>query len=108
MRPASHDVRRFFCIEKGWQNILISANSKDGTMFPRLSHILTRRMEVSDRGILLSLRWLFFLVLLFLSLYSANNLMSTVHYFERVGLLAGYALSNLALTWATRKGFSLE
>ena len=66
-------------------------------------------METSDRAILLCLRWLFFLVLLFLFLYSMDEVTTpTSQMWLRTGLLASYALSNIALmTWATRRGFSL-
>ena len=79
-------------------------------MFPGFSSFLTRRMETSDRAILLCLRWLFFLVLLFLFLYSVDDkatILSQPQMLLRLGLLASYGLSNIALTWATRRGFSL-
>src|SRR5579864_3230323 len=77
-------------------------------MIPLFAQFLTRRMEVSDRGILLSLRWLFFLVLSFLFFYSTNDPTPTTSYLARASLLVGYAFSNLAFTWATRKGLSVQ
>lgn len=77
-------------------------------MTSRFSHLLGRRLETSDRGVLLWIRWLFFLVLLFLFLYSLNDSTPNSQMLLRIGLLTAYALSNIAVTWATRKGFSLE
>src|SRR5476651_825060 len=53
-----------------------------------IKQLVTRRLETSDRAILLWLRWLFFLVLWFLFLYSlADNTPSSQMYL-RVSLLA--------------------
>lgn len=83
-------------------------------MVPSIFNVLTRRMETSDRAILLSLRWLFFVALVFMFLYSTQEDLNWQtdlnwqHLILRVGLLAAYAASNIALTWATRKGFSIQ
>ncbi len=77
-------------------------------MLPNMTFFLTRRIETSDRAIVLCLRWLFFLVLLFLFLYSSDAKASGTPVLLRIGLLATYALSNLALAWVTRHGFNLK
>jgi signal transduction histidine kinase len=73
-----------------------------------LPAFFSKRLETSDRAILLYLRWLFFMVLCFLFLYSSDEAASTSAFWTRIGLLGCYALSNIVLTWATRRGFSLE
>src|SRR4051812_19787188 len=74
----------------------------------RLAPLRMQRFDTSDRAVLLGLRWLFFVVLSFLFLYSAGDTMTHAQLATRVGLLMGYALSNVLLTWATRRGFSLH
>jgi signal transduction histidine kinase len=73
----------------------------------RLAPFRLQRFDSSDRAILLGIRWLFFLILSFLFLYSASDTMPLSQLLLRAGLLFGYAVSNLILTWATRRHFSL-
>jgi|GEM_PF-1949926 len=70
--------------------------------------IRQRRVETSDRAILLWIRWLFFLVLSFLFLYTYSDNSSPGQISIKIGLLAFYAISNAALMWATRIEFSLD
>jgi signal transduction histidine kinase len=65
-------------------------------------------IETTDRAVLLWIRWLFFLVLSFLVLYTYNDQASLSEIWLKVGLLAFYAISNALLMWATRKNFKLE
>ena len=66
------------------------------------------RIETTDRAVLLWIRWLFFLVLSFLVLYTYNDKASLGEVWLKVGLLAFYAVSNALLTWATRTKFELD
>ena len=70
--------------------------------------IREQRFETNDRAILLWIRWLFFLVLSFLFLYTYQGDASPLQICLKGGLLAFYAISNAMLIWATRKEFSLE
>ena len=55
------------------------------------------------------IRWLFFLVLSFLVLYTYNGSMPQLsELWLKVGLLVFYAISNTLLMWATRANFKLE
>ncbi len=65
-------------------------------------------VRMSERGILLWIRWLFFLVLSFLVLYTYNEHATLSEIWLKVGLLAFYAISNTILMWATRSEFKLE
>ena len=62
----------------------------------------------SDRGVLLWIRWLFFLVLSFLVLYTYNEHATLSEIWLKTGLLGFYAVSNTLLMWATRSDFKLE
>lgn len=66
------------------------------------------KLDTSDRAALLWVRWLFIVVLGFLFLYSASEDMPRTPLIYEVALLGGYVLSNIALTLATRRGFSLS
>src|ERR1700687_5462019 len=66
------------------------------------------RFETTDRGVLLEIRWLFFLVLSFLALYTYTDQTTTGDLRLKAGLLIFYAVSNALLMWATRTDFSLE
>src|SRR5579864_4533162 len=66
------------------------------------------RFETTDRAVLLWIRWLFFLVLSFLVLYTYNEQATLSEIWLKVGLLAFYAISNTLLMWATRANFKLE
>jgi len=66
------------------------------------------RFETTDRAVLLWIRWLFFLVLSFLVLYTYNDQATLSEIWLKVGLLAFYAISNTWLTWATSRQFKLE
>jgi signal transduction histidine kinase len=66
------------------------------------------RFETTDRAVLLWIRWLFFLVLSFLALYTYNEQATLSEIWLKVGLLIFYAASNAALMWATRHEFKLE
>ncbi len=73
-----------------------------------LTFLFSRRIEPTDRAILLWIRWLFFLVLSFLFLYTYTGDIRPGQIALKVGLLAFYAISNAVLMWATRSNFSLE
>src|ERR1700690_4137228 len=66
------------------------------------------RTPITDRAVLLWIRWLFFLVLSFLVLYTYNDHETLADIWLKVGLLAFYAISNAILMWATRAEFKLE
>src|ERR1019366_7795435 len=66
------------------------------------------RFETTDRSILLWIRWLFFLVLSFLALYTYSDHATLSEIWLKVGLLVFYAISNTLLMWATRAEFKLE
>ena len=66
------------------------------------------RFETTDRAVLLWIRWLFFLVLSFLVLYTYNDHATLSEIWLKVGLLGFYAISNTLLMWATRANFKLE
>src|SRR5579871_4495683 len=66
------------------------------------------RIGATDRAVLLWIRWLFFLVLSFLVLYTYNAQATLSEIWLKVGLLAFYAISNTLLMWATRTNFKLE
>jgi signal transduction histidine kinase len=66
------------------------------------------RVEMSDRAIVLWIRWLFFLVLSFLFLYTYSDAMSLANLWGKTALLVFYAVSNLVLMWGTRSNFALE
>ncbi len=66
------------------------------------------RFETTDRAALLWIRWLFFLVLSFLALYTYSVQATLSEIWLKVGLLVFYAASNAFLMWATRKDFKLE
>jgi signal transduction histidine kinase len=66
------------------------------------------RFETTDRAVLLWIRWLFFLVLSFLVLYTYNEQATFSELWLKIGLLAFYAVSNTLLMWATRRDFKLE
>ena len=55
------------------------------------------RFETTDRAALLWIRWLFFLVLSFLALYTYNTQATLAEIWLKVGLLVFYAASNAAL-----------
>src|SRR6266404_1269040 len=65
-------------------------------------------IETTERAVLLWIRWLFFLVLSFLALYTYNDQASLSEIWLKAGLLIFYAASNAALMWATRHEFKLE
>src|SRR5207302_10546222 len=65
-------------------------------------------IETTDRAVLLWIRWLFFLVLSFLVLYTYSEQATLGEIWLKAGLLAFYAVSNTLLTWATRRQFKLE
>src|ERR1019366_7246005 len=69
---------------------------------------MTVRAPITDRAVLLWLRWLFFLVLSFLVLYTYSDQATLSELWLKVGLLAFYAISNTLLMWATRTNFKLE
>jgi hypothetical protein len=52
------------------------------------------RIETTDRAILLWIRWLFFLVLSFLVLYTYNDQATLSEIWLKAGLLGFYAISN--------------
>lgn len=66
-----------------------------------------QRFETNDRAILLWIRWLFFLVLSFLFLYTYNESSQPSQIVLKAALLGFYAISNAALMWATRAEFSI-
>jgi signal transduction histidine kinase len=66
------------------------------------------RFETTDRAVLLWIRWLFFLVLSFLVLYTYNDQATLSEIWLKIGLLIFYAASNAVLMWATRHEFRLE
>ncbi len=66
------------------------------------------RIETTDRAVLLWIRWLFFLVLSFLALYTYNAQATLSEIWLKVGLLVFYAASNALLMLATRREFKLE
>jgi len=68
------------------------------------------RFETTDRAVLLWIRWLFFLVLSFLVLYTYNEqaTLTLSEIWLKAGLLIFYAISNTLLMWATRANFKLE
>src|ERR1700689_3479308 len=65
-------------------------------------------IETTDRAVLLWIRWLFFLVLSFLVLYTYNDQATFSELWLKAGLLVFYAISNTLLMWATRANFKLE
>jgi signal transduction histidine kinase len=67
---------------------------------------LPKRIETNDRAILLWIRWLFFLVLSFLFLYTYSENSTPAEIMLKAALLGFYAISNAALMWATRRDFS--
>src|SRR5664279_2516116 len=69
---------------------------------------MPERAPLTDRSILLWIRWLFFLVLSFLVLYTYNDHATLSEIWLKVGLLVFYAISNTLLMWATRAEFKLE
>ena len=69
---------------------------------------MTVRAPITDRAVLLWLRWLFFLVLSFLVLYTYSDHATLSELWMKIGLLAFYAISNTLLMWATRADFKLE
>src|ERR1019366_3588484 len=69
---------------------------------------MTVRAPITDRAVLLWLRWLFFLVLSFLVLYTYSDHATLSEIWMKIGLLAFYAISNTLLMWATRADFKLE
>jgi signal transduction histidine kinase len=77
-------------------------------MVTKIRQYLSFRVDASDRWIVLSLRWLFFMVLLFIFLYSASETAPLRQSTTRLSLLLAYAVSNLILTWVTRRGFNLQ
>ena len=66
------------------------------------------RFETTDRAVLLWIRWLFFLVLSFLVLYTYNEQATLSEIWLKAGLLIFYAISNTLLMWATRADFKIE
>ena len=72
-----------------------------------IASLTQRRYEASDRMLLLWLRWLFFIILLFLFLYNVGERDNAQSLTLQITLLTCYALSNAALTWASRRNFSL-
>ena len=70
--------------------------------------IRAQRIETSDRAILLWIRWLFFLVLAFLFLYTYDATATPLQVWLKSSLLGFYAISNALLIFATRKEFSIE
>jgi len=66
------------------------------------------RFETTDRAALLWIRWLFFLVLSFLALYTYSDQTTSTDIWIKAGLLIFYAVSNALLMWATRREFKLE
>jgi len=70
--------------------------------------MLQSRIETNDRATLLWIRWLFFLVLTFLFLYTFDEAANTTRIVWKASLLSFYAVSNAALMWMTRKEFHLE
>jgi len=69
---------------------------------------MSARTPITDRAVLLWIRWLFFLVLSFLVLYTYTDHETMAQIWLKVGLLVFYAISNAALMWATRTDFKLE
>ena len=69
---------------------------------------MAARAPITDRAVLLWIRWLFFLVLSFLVLYTYNDHATLSEIWLKAGLLGFYAISNTLLTWATRAEFKLE
>src|SRR4051812_28766574 len=69
---------------------------------------MLKAIPIGDRGVILWIRWLFFLVLSFLVLYTYNEHASFAELWLKTGLLAFYAVSNTLLMWATRAEFKLE
>src|ERR1022692_2795694 len=65
-------------------------------------------IQTTDRAVLLWIRWLFFLVLSFLVLYTYSDQATMSELWLKVGLLGFYAISNTLLMWATRADFKLE
>lgn len=76
-------------------------------LIARLRGSLPHRVETSDRAALLWLRWLFFLVLFFIALYSYHEGGNLRELVLQLSLVVIYGLSTVALTWATRRAFSL-
>jgi signal transduction histidine kinase len=70
--------------------------------------IRQQRVETTDRAILLWIRWLFFIVLSFLFLYTYAEDSSPTQLGLKAALLGFYAVSNALLMWATRTTFSME
>lgn len=70
-----------------------------------ISALLKNRVETSDRATLLWIRWLFFLVLTFLFLYTFENAASPSQIIWKSALLGFYAVSNAVLMWVTRNNF---
>ena len=66
------------------------------------------RAPITDRAVLLWIRWLFFLVLSFLVLYTYNDHATVGELWLKAGLLGFYAVSNTLLMWATRAEFKME
>lgn len=73
-----------------------------------VSTLLHNRIETSDRATLLWIRWLFFLVLTFLFLYTFEGAVSAQQIVWKAALLGFYAVSNAWLMWITRKDFQIE
>jgi signal transduction histidine kinase len=69
---------------------------------------MPERIPITDRVALPWIRWLFFLVLSFLVLYTYNDRAGFGEVWLKAGLLAFYAISNTLLMWATRANFKLE
>jgi signal transduction histidine kinase len=65
-------------------------------------------IQTTDRAVLLWIRWLFFLVLSFLVLYTYTDHAPMSELWLKAGLLGFYAISNTLLMWATRAEFKLE
>lgn len=72
-----------------------------------LERALHRTIETTDRGVLLWVRWLFILTLSCLFLYSTDSGMANPPAMREAVLLAIYIVSNIALTIASRRGFSV-
>src|ERR1035437_6704110 len=69
---------------------------------------MVKSFPTTDRAVLLWIRWLFFLVLSFLVLYTYNKQATAGEIWLKTGLLGFYAISNTLLAWATRREFKLE
>ena len=69
---------------------------------------MSARTPITDRAVLLWIRWLFFLVLSFLALYTYTDHETMGEIWLKAGLLTFYAVSNAILIWATRAEFKLE